>query len=129
MEDDRQYEVRVFMERCDQPVAFEPTLPDRDSMATAYMLIREEYRELMKAIEDGDLVAIAQEAADLHYVICGLENRCGIDGGLVHAEVHRCNMNKLAGGLDENGKVRKPPGFVGPNVRRVLIEQGMEAGA
>ena len=120
-----QQDVRDFMSGCGQVVRTLPTMPPESEMEPRARLIREEYREVMHAFEERDPVAISHEMADLIYVLLGTACTMGVRLEDVWLEIHSRNMTKLAGGLDENGKVRKPPGFVGPNVRRGLIEQGM----
>lgn len=72
-------------------------------------LIREEYEELMEALDGDDLRQVYKEAADLLYVLYGLDAHIGGRLDDVFAEVHRANMDKLwdcdkcdGTGLDES---------------------------
>lgn len=87
-------------------------------------LIGEEVKELLEAIEEGDLAHIAKEAADLAYVLRGTTDAYGIDLDTAVEEVHASNMSKV--GEDgkpiyrEDGKVLKGPGYFEPDMRRTL---------
>jgi predicted HAD superfamily Cof-like phosphohydrolase len=87
-------------------------------------LIREEFKELMKALEEEDIVGIADGLADLTVVVYGTALSYGIDLDRVMQEVHRSNMSKL--GEDgkpiyrEDGKVLKGPYFSPPDILHVL---------
>lgn len=82
-------------------------------------LIEEEFKELMDELLDslngkGSRAKVAKEAADLKYVVHGLEELLLIDSEAVFAEVHRSNMSKF----DDNGKpIRRADGKIvkGPN--------------
>jgi len=63
-------------------------------------LITEEYKELVEAMELGDMVNIAKELTDLLYVVYGTGITMGINLDLTMELVHNSNMSKL----DENGK-------------------------
>ena len=73
-----------------------------------------------------DPVAVAHEAADLHYVASGASVNFGYDEAAVFATVHAANMAKayLAKDQraigDENGKANKPPDWKPPAVADVM---------
>ena len=71
-----------------------------------------------------DLPALVDGLADLDYVVEGTRIEFGVNGTPVADEVHAANMRKADGPVDEHGKKRKPPGWVGPDIERVLREQG-----
>jgi predicted HAD superfamily Cof-like phosphohydrolase len=71
-----------------------------------------------------DLVAVADALGDLDYVVEGTRLECGIDGAPIAAEIHRTNMNKLSGETRADGKKLKPPGWLPPDIRGLLIAQG-----
>jgi predicted HAD superfamily Cof-like phosphohydrolase len=92
-------------------------------------LIREEFKELMDELldaknGDGSMLKIAKEAADLHYVIYGLEALLEIPANDTFAEVHRSNMSKL--GTDgkpvrrSDGKVLKGPNYTEADLTKVF---------
>src|SRR6185369_7113579 len=87
-------------------------------------LIREEYKELLDAVENGSFVEVIDALADMTYVIFGMAIECGTNLDLVLEEVQRSNMSKL--GEDgkpiyrEDGKVLKGPNFSKPDIPAVL---------
>lgn len=87
-------------------------------------LHREEFKELVEAIESHDIVAVADALADLTYVLYGTALELGIDLDMVLAEVHRSNMAKLGPDGEpiyrEDGKVLKPKGWQPPDIAGVL---------
>lgn len=113
-----------FMEAFGQEVKTEPEFPDFSTRELRLELIREEYEELEEAIENRDLVEVADALTDLLYVIYGAGHAFGIDLDACYAEVHASNMSKL--GQDghplkrEDGKVLKGPNFFEPNLGFLL---------
>jgi predicted HAD superfamily Cof-like phosphohydrolase len=71
-----------------------------------------------------DLAGVADGIADLIYVAYGTAVACGIDLERIEEAVHRTNMAKKDGPIDETGKKRKPPGWTPPDVAGLLREQG-----
>lgn len=84
-------------------------------------LIREEYNELIEAIDNGDTEAMLREGPDLLYVVYGLFTAAGIDLEPFFEEVHSANMRKAGGPTREDGKILKPEGWVPPDIRRTFI--------
>ena len=113
-----------FMEAFGQEVKTEPEFPDFSTRELRLELIREEYEELEEAIENRDLVEVADALTDLLYVIYGAGHAFGIDLDACYTEVHYSNMSKL--GPDgtplkrEDGKVIKGPEFWEPQLAEVL---------
>ena len=89
-------------------------------------LIREEYEETMTAIQNNDLVEIADGLADLTYVVIGTAIAYGIPFDRVFEEVHRSNMTKTAVKAEEGQKygtkTPKGPNFIPPHLWRILFE-------
>ena len=87
-------------------------------------LIGEEVSELCRAMDERDLISIAQELADVAYVLYGTALTYGIDLDAAVAEVHRSNLTKLdAGGkpsIRNDGKVLKGPAYEPPDLTTVL---------
>jgi len=88
-------------------------------------LIKEEFEELMLAIDQDDLVEIADGAADLIYVIVGTCVSYGIPIERVFKEVHRSNMTKTAikaeGGSKYGTKTPKGPDYIPPDIKTILF--------
>lgn len=116
--------VREFHETYDLPVVESPGHPSEDRIKLRRELISEEYWEYDRAVEKGDLVNLAQELADIIYVVYGAALEYGIPLDDVVAEVHRANMSKLD--IDgsvirrEDGKVLKGPRYKAPDIQKVL---------
>lgn len=113
-----------FMEAFGQEVKTEPEFPDFSTRELRLELIREEYEELEEAIENRDLVEVADALTDLLYVIYGAGHAFGIDLDACYTEVHHSNMSKLGpDGMPlkrEDGKVIKGPEFFEPELAEVL---------
>lgn len=106
------------------PVVETPGHPTEDRIQLRKNLISEEYWEYDRAVEKGDLINLAQELADLLYVVYGAALEYGIDLDAVVTEVHRANMSKLDtdGSVlrREDGKVLKGPKYKAPDIEAVL---------
>ena len=117
--------VREFHKAFNHPVNTIPRIvgPIRSNLRIA--LIEEELNELKDAVEDNDIIAIADALADLDYVVNGAAIEYGIDLPTVTAEVHRSNMTKL--GLDgkpiyrDDGKIMKGENYTPPDIKKVLM--------
>ena len=92
--------VKYFMETFNQDVEPVPKFPTMDIQELRIELIREELEELRVAIEDKNLVEVADALADILYVTYGAAHSFGIPIDACFNEVQRSNMSKL----DENGK-------------------------
>tara|TARA_Y100000385_G_C13037646_1_gene613772 strand:- start:7 stop:507 length:501 start_codon:yes stop_codon:yes gene_type:complete len=115
-----------FMQAFGQDVETEPTWPDFSTRELRLELIREEYEELEEALENRDLVEVADALTDLLYVVYGAGHTFGLDLDDCFDEVHASNMSKL--GNDgrplkrEDGKVLKGPNFFEPDLKSILEE-------
>jgi len=138
-------QVTAFHHMIGSPVLDTPRVPPDDRMRLRARLIAEEAFEVLDSIlpragwarlraevfdkiaqeeVDLDLPNLAKELADLDYVVEGSRLECGIPGDAVAAEVHRTNMAKADGPIDEHGKKRKPPGWQPPDIAGLLRERG-----
>jgi hypothetical protein len=91
----------------------------------------EEKVELVEAIIDRDLSAIADALVDGVYVDLGTAHFYAIPFDEVWDEVQRANMTKERGPTQARGHaldVRKPPGWNPPNVAGVLRGAGWDGG-
>lgn len=119
-------DVRDFHIACDVPVKTIPANPPPDRIALRKNLIDEEVnRELLPAMDRGDLCAIADGMADAIYVIAGAAIEYGIPLERVWAAVQRANMAKVDPATGkvrkrEDGKVLKPFGWVGPDIAAAI---------
>jgi|TARA_X000000950_G_scaffold109169_1_gene137588 predicted HAD superfamily Cof-like phosphohydrolase len=113
-----------FMEAFGQSVEMDPTWPDFNTRDLRLELISEEFSELCQAIEDRDMIQIADALTDLLYVVYGAGHAFGIDLDECFQEVHRSNMSKLGKSgrpiYREDGKVMKGPGYFEPDLEGIL---------
>ena len=113
-----------FMEAFGQNVEVEPTWPDFNTRDLRLELISEEFSELCQAMEDRDMVQIADALTDILYVVYGAGHSFGIDLDECFEEVHRSNMSKLGESgrpiYREVGKVMKGPGYFEPDLEGIL---------
>jgi predicted HAD superfamily Cof-like phosphohydrolase len=117
-------QVRAFMLAFEQHLQTTPAMPPEEVLSLRMRLICEEVEELHDAFVNGDLVAVADALADIAYVVEGTAAACGIHMKPIADAVHASNMAKVGGVLDETGKLQKPEGWVPPDVRAILIQQG-----
>ncbi len=89
-------QVAEFHKTFDHPILAEPTIPDEKRSALRVELIREELSELQQAIEEKDMVEIADALCDIQYVLSGavLEFGLGEKFKTLFDEVQRSNMSK-----------------------------------
>lgn len=106
------------------PIAARPTPLTPDRLALRLTLLAEEYRELVEALEAGDVAGAAKEAADLVTVVHGTDAEQGINSDAVWAAVHASNVAKLGpdGTVRQraDGKILKPAGWTPPDIAAVL---------
>ena len=116
--------VEDFMEAMGQEVNAVPTFPEDEIQRLRLDLIEEELDELHYAIDNKDMVEIADALGDLLYVVYGAGHAFGIDLDECFKEIHASNISKL--GPDgkpikrEDGKVLKPDTFFPPDLKTIL---------
>jgi len=113
--------VKEFHAMFNLPVGNKPGNIDESHYNTRINLIEEELQEYKDAWEEGDLVEMADALADLKYVVIGTEVEHGFPGDKTFDEVHRSNMTKEDGWLDENGKWQKGPSFDPPKLKEIIL--------
>lgn len=89
-------QVAAFHKTFHHPVLEKPTIPDEKRCELRVSLIAEELKELKEAIEDKDLVEIADALCDIQYVLSGAVLEFGLGEKFVELfnEVQRSNMSK-----------------------------------
>ena len=116
--------VREFMTTFGQEVKKTPELPDEETRKLRLELIAEELEELWDAIEDKNLVAIADALTDILYVTYGAGHAFGIDLDKCFEEVQNSNMSKLDDNgkpiYNEHGKVMKGPNYFKPDLTKFI---------
>lgn len=103
-----------------------PHIPTEKYKNLRKALIEEEVSETLRAIDNDDLVELADGIVDSIVVLVGTAVTYGIDIRPVWDEIHKTNMAKKDGAIREDGKRLKPDGWIAPDVKSILIEQGMD---
>ena len=116
--------VKTFMETFGQEVKTKPSFSTDKINSLRYDLIKEELEELKEAMENKDLLEVADALTDILYVAYGAGHAFGIDLDKCFAEVQNSNMSKLGENgkpiYNEAGKVMKGPKYFKPNLNKFL---------
>jgi len=89
-------DVAEFHKTFKHPIEKEPIIPAPERCKLRVSLIAEELKELEKAIEDNDLVEVADALCDIQYVLSGAVLEFGLGDKFkdLFDEVQRSNMSK-----------------------------------
>ena len=85
-------------------------------------LMKEENEEYLQAVQNKDIVEIADALCDMLYILCGTILEHGLQHKIeaVFDEIHRSNMSKLGSNGEplyrDDGKVIKGPHYTKPNL-------------
>ena len=116
--------VKTFMETFGQEVKTKPSFSTDKVNNLRYELIKEELDELKVAIENKDLLEVADALTDILYVTYGAGHALGIDLDKCFEEVQSSNMSKLSEDgkpiYNEAGKVMKGPKYFKPNLTKFV---------
>ncbi len=96
-------QVAEFHSTFKHPILPTPTIPSMERCKLRVELLAEELKELQQAIDDKDMVEIADALCDLQYVLSGaiLEFGLGEQFKDLFDEVHRSNMSKACKSVEE----------------------------
>lgn len=120
------YKIEEFQFRFGQPINEYPVLlPAKDALLR-FKLMVEENEEYLEAVQNNDMVEVADALGDMLYILGGTIVNHGMQHIIerVFNEIHASNMSKL--GEDgkpifrEDGKVMKGPNFFQPNLKQFL---------
>ena len=116
--------VKKFMLTFGQEVKNKPSFSSEKINMLRYNLIKEELDELKEALDNKDLLEVADALTDILYVAYGAGHAFGIDLDKCFAEVQDSNMSKLGENgkpiYNEAGKVMKGPKYFKPNLSKFL---------
>ena len=116
--------VKTFMKTFGQEVKTKPSFSSDKINTLRYDLIKEELEELKIAMENKDLLEVADALTDILYVTYGAGHAFGIDLDKCFEEVQNSNMSKLdINGkpiYNEAGKVMKGPNYFKPNLKKFI---------
>jgi predicted HAD superfamily Cof-like phosphohydrolase len=91
-----------------------------------YNLMKEENEEYLEAVQNNDLVEIADALGDMLYILCGTIIEHGLHDKIeaVFEEIQRSNMSKLDSNgkpiYREDGKVMKGPNYFKPDFSKII---------
>ena len=116
--------VKTFMQTFGQEVKSKPSFSSEKINDLRYNLIKEELDELKQAMEDKDLLEVADALTDILYVTYGAGHAFGINLDKCFEEVQNSNMSKLdAAGepiYNDVGKVMKGPNYFKPDLSKFV---------
>ncbi len=95
--------VSEFHETFGHPVQQKPIIPSSERCQLRVSLLDEELKELQNAINDKNIVEIADALCDIQYVLAGaiLEFGLGEKFGELFEEVQRSNMSKACNSMKD----------------------------
>ena len=116
--------VGVFMKTFGQEVKDKPSFSTDKINKLRIDLIKEELEELTEAMENKDLLEVADALTDILYVTYGAGHSFGINLDKCFDEVQNSNMSKLdINGkpiYNESGKVMKGPNYFKPDLSKFI---------
>ena len=116
--------VKTFMETFGQEVKTKPSFSSDKINSLRYDLIKEELEELKEAMENKDLLEVADALTDILYVTYGAGHAFGINLDKCFEEVQSSNMSKLGEDgkpiYNEIGKVMKGPKYFKPDLTKFV---------
>ena len=116
--------VGIFMKTFGQEVKNKPAFSTDKINKLRLDLIKEELSELTDAMNNKDLLEVADALTDILYVTYGAGHAFGIDLDKCFDEVQNSNMSKLDDNgkpiYNENGKVMKGPNYFKPDLSKFV---------
>ncbi|WP_426328181.1 hypothetical protein [Pedobacter sp. R-06] len=96
-------QVAEFHTTFKHPILESPVIPSKQRANLRISLLAEELKELQEAVENDDLVEVADALCDLQYVLAGAIHEFGLGGKFktLFDEVHRSNMSKACKTVEE----------------------------
>ncbi|AGA77699.1 nucleoside triphosphate pyrophosphohydrolase family protein [Echinicola vietnamensis] len=95
--------VAAFHQTFKHPILDKPSIPDEKRSKLRVSLIAEELKELEEAIQNEDLVEVADALCDIQYVLAGAVLEFGLADKFkaLFDEVQRSNMSKACKSIEE----------------------------
>ena len=116
--------VGTFMKTFGQEVKTKPSFSSDKINKLRIDLIKEELEELTEAMQNKDLLEVADALTDILYVTYGAGHAFGINLDKCFEEVQNSNMSKLDDNgkpiYNEHGKVMKGPNYFKPNLAKFV---------
>ena len=116
--------VKNFMETFGQEVKSKPSISSERINKLRYNLIKEELDEFKQALDNSDLLEVADALTDILYVTYGAGHAFGINLDACFEEVQNSNMSKLGNDgkpiYNDLGKVMKGPNYFKPDLSKFI---------
>ena len=116
--------VKKFMETFGQEVKSRPSFSSDKINMLRYNLIKEELEEFKQALDNNDLLEVADALTDILYVTYGAGHAFGINLDACFEEVQNSNMSKLGNDgkpiFNNHGKVMKGPNYFKPDLSKFI---------
>ena len=116
--------VGIFMKTFGQEVKDKPSFSTDKINKLRIDLIKEELDELKEAMDNNDLLEVADALTDILYVTYGAGHAFGINLDKCFDEVQNSNMSKLGENgepiYNESGKVMKGPNYFKPDLTKFV---------
>ena len=116
--------VGTFMKTFGQEVKTKPSFSTDKINQLRLDLIKEELEELKEAMNNKDLLEVADALTDILYVTYGAGHAFGIDLDACFDEVQNSNMSKLGSDgkpiYNDQGKVMKGPNYYKPDLSKFI---------
>ena len=116
--------VGTFMKTFGQEVKMKPSFSTEKINKLRIDLIKEELEELTEAMNNKDLLEVADALTDILYVTYGAGHAFGIDLDKCFDEVQNSNMSKLDKNgkpiYNDSGKVMKGPNYYKPDLSKFV---------
>ena len=116
--------VKSFMETFGQEVKSTPSFSSEKINMLRYNLIKEELEEFKQALDNNDLLEVADALTDILYVTYGAGHAFGINLDACFEEVQNSNMSKLGSDgkpiYNDQGKVMKGPNYFKPDLSKFI---------
>ncbi len=96
-------QVAEFHKTFKHPIVEQAAIPSKERCQLRIELLAEELKELQEAVDDNNIVEIADALCDLQYVLAGAVLEFGLGGKFkeLFDEVHRSNMSKACKTVEE----------------------------
>ena len=117
--------VGIFMKTFGQEVKSKPSFSTDKINKLRIDLIKEELDELKEAMDNNDLLEVADALTDILYVTYGAGHAFGINLDKCFDEVQNSNMSKLGSDgkpiYNDKGKVMKGPNYFKPDLHKFVV--------
>ena len=119
--------VKIFHEAFGIKISNKPTLElSKDILKLRHSLMQEENNEYLKAVDEKNLIEVADALGDMLYILCGTILTHGFQNLIedIFDEIQSSNMSKLGDDgkpiYRNDGKVLKGPNYKKPNIKKIL---------